>query len=157
MSQKALLLSIHSRFAEMIFSGTKTIELRRRRPRVNTGDLVFVYVPTPVRALIGAFEVGRTIEGPPKSIWKNWSSATGLTQAAFDRYFFGRKLAYGIVIKKYWRLDESVGLETLRKRKRGFHPPQAFHYLPLGQLAALGSLCIDSLRSGMRPLQVRAK
>src|SRR2546426_10250110 len=102
MLQKALLLSIRSRFADMIFSGKKTIELRRRRPRVASGDLVFVYVPTPVRALIGAFEVNRVVEQTPATLWENWGSQTGLSRSDFDRYFSGRKMGYGILVKSFW-------------------------------------------------------
>src|SRR6185503_3263930 len=65
MPNQALLISVRPRFAEMIFAGTKVVELRRLRPRIGTGDLVFVYVSSPVMALAGAFEVGEVVSGAP--------------------------------------------------------------------------------------------
>ena len=38
-----ILLSIHPRFAEAIFDGTKKVELRRRAPKLMAGDEVVVF------------------------------------------------------------------------------------------------------------------
>jgi hypothetical protein len=42
MSQRAVLISIKPMYADLIFAGTKTIELRRVCPKVGPGDLVLV-------------------------------------------------------------------------------------------------------------------
>jgi len=55
----AFLISIRPRFAEMIFSGSKTVELRRVCPKVSVGDLALVYVSSPAMELRGSFEVGK--------------------------------------------------------------------------------------------------
>ena len=59
----ALLLSIHPEYAEKIFDGTKRVELRRVRPRLQNGDLVIVYVSSPVKAVCGAFRVDNVVAG----------------------------------------------------------------------------------------------
>jgi predicted transcriptional regulator len=140
MTQTALLVSIRPRFAELIFSGSKQIELRRRCPRINAGDAVFVYVSSPVMALIGAFEVGKIVEGTPAKIWRTWGTQTGLDRAEYDRYFEGISVAYGLVIVRSWRLPTPVKLASLRRRHAGFHPPQAYHYVPLTRLSRLGGM-----------------
>jgi predicted transcriptional regulator len=145
-SQTGLLLSIRPRFADLIFNRTKHIELRRRRPRVKTGDLVFVYVSSPVMALIGAFEVKNVVEATPAKLWKSWNVQTGLTRKEFDAYFAGRNKGFGLVIANAWRLPAPVKLASLRKRHTGFRPPQAYHYFPLTKLSRLGGVALEAVR-----------
>ena len=62
--------------------------------------MVFVYVSSPVMALIGAFEVKEVVAAPPAKIWRGWDGETGLTREEFDKYFEGITIAYGIVIAR---------------------------------------------------------
>ena len=130
MTNNALLISIRPRFAEMIFAGSKTIELRRLRPRIGKGDMVFVYVPSPVMALEGAFEVDEIVSGSPNHIWRRFGSQTGLVKQEFDKYFVDKKIAFAIKIRRFWRLASPVRLAVLRKQRNGFHPPQGYLYIP---------------------------
>ena len=57
-----VLLSIKPKYADKIFNGTKTVELRRICPKVTEGDLILVYVSSPVKALVGEFEVKKIVE-----------------------------------------------------------------------------------------------
>jgi predicted transcriptional regulator len=129
MPNQALLISVRPRFAEMIFAGSKVVELRRLRPRICRGDMVFVYVSSPVMALQGAFEVGEVVAGTPRSIWRKFNGGTGLLKCEFDLYYSGKKTAYAILIKRVWRLPAPVRLAKLRKEQNGFHPPQSYHYI----------------------------
>jgi predicted transcriptional regulator len=129
MAKHALLISVRPRFAEMIFAGTKTVELRRIRPRVGKGDLVFVYVSSPVMALEGAFEVSEVVCGKPSSIWRRFNGRTGLSKCEFDAYYEGKQMAFAIMIHQQWKLPTPVRLAKLRRHKDGFHPPQSYHYI----------------------------
>ncbi len=129
MSKHALLLSIRPRFAQMIFAGTKTVELRRVRPTIKAGDLVLVYVTSPTKELQGAFKVSQTVTGSPASIWKNYGKQTGVTRAEFDTYFSGKDQAHALIIENAWTLPKPVRLACLREEKHGFRPPQSFHYI----------------------------
>jgi predicted transcriptional regulator len=129
MPKHALLISVHPKFAEKIFAGTKVVELRRVRPRIGKGDLVFVYVSSPVMALEGAFEVGDIVAGTPNSIWRQFNGGSGLSKSEFDAYYKGKETAFAILIRKLWRLPVPVRLAKLRKERSGFHPPQSYHYI----------------------------
>jgi predicted transcriptional regulator len=129
MANRALLLSIRPKYAEMIFAGLKTVELRRTRPRVNPRDLALVYVSAPVKSLVGAFIVSRVIEASPEELWKNVSEHCGVSKAEFDSYFAGCNLGFGIELSAQWKLERSVSLAQLRTRRKRFHPPQSYHYL----------------------------
>jgi predicted transcriptional regulator len=113
----------------MIFAGTKTVELRRMRPRLKNGDMVFVYVSSPVKALGGAFEVAEMLSGSPSSIWRQFGSETGLSRQEFDDYCSGKSVVYGIKVRRCWRLADPIMLANLKKRRNGFHPPQGYHYI----------------------------
>lgn len=57
MVRKVALMSIRPEYAEKVFSGDKQIELRRQRPQLEAGDIVVVYVTSPLCEVAGAFSV----------------------------------------------------------------------------------------------------
>lgn len=127
--RSALLLSIQPHHAEKIFNGTKRVELRRVRPRIVAGDLVLVYVSTPIKALMGAFEVKAVVEASPRKLWQAVANDSGLTREAFFKYYSGASLGFGIRLRKVWSLPEPVALASLRKNWSSFRPPQSYQYL----------------------------
>ena len=137
-NHQALLLSIRPRFVDSIFAGTKTVELRRVKPRVRAGDLVVVYASGAIKGLFGAFEVTGVTAGSPDYIWKKHNKGSGLTREEFDHYFTGVETGYAICIGKLWRLPEPVLLPTLRTRRKGFRPPQSYQYWSLEDLLVVG-------------------
>ena len=70
MSLNVLLLSIHEKYADKIFDGCKTVELRRLKTRLNMGDLVIVYVTSPRKEIVGILEVAKVVALPPDLLWK---------------------------------------------------------------------------------------
>ena len=74
MPNEILLISIKPKYAEQIFNGEKTVELRRVKTRLTTGDLVLVYVTSPKQALIGYFKVEKVIlvENLQDNLQKFW-------------------------------------------------------------------------------------
>ena len=137
MNQQAVLMSIKPQYADLIFEGTKTIELRRRCPKVAIGDLILVYVSGPRMALVGAFEVGGIIEGPPALVCGDWLAKACVTREVFMTYFTGCDQAYGIEIKRSWQFETATELKTLRRRKGGFCPPQSYRYIRQGEFQTM--------------------
>lgn len=137
-SGTALLISVRPRFVEQIFAGTKTVELRRIRPRVKAGDLVIVYASGSQKAIVGAFLIADVLVASPSSIWKRFASNTGLTKSEFETYFSGLETGFAIDIARTWQLASPVNLETLRRQRGGFHAPQGYRYLDLGQVLTIG-------------------
>jgi predicted transcriptional regulator len=134
----ALLISIRPRFVEAIFAGTKTVELRRVKPRLSAGDLVVIYASGSTKGIVGAFEVEGVTTATPGSIWRKHNGSSGLAKAEFDDYFEGTQVGHAIRIGKVWQLPSPVLLGTLRKRRAGFRPPQSYHYWKLEDLLRLG-------------------
>jgi len=135
---KALLVSIRPRFAQQIFAGTKTVELRRIRPRVQAGDLVVVYASGEQKALVGAFQIAKVYAASPNSIWRRFGTKTGITKAELDIYYSGLETGFAIEVERTWRLPAPVDLAALRRQRGGFHAPQSYRYLDLGEVLKLG-------------------
>lgn len=146
----AVLLSIRPEYAKKIFSGDKTVELRRKCPRVKNGDLVLVYVSSPVKALIGAFRVDDVISKPPIELWEKVKNKAGITLKEFNMYYDGASVGHGIYFSEVWHLPEPVELEKIRELIPGFHPPQAYQYLShSGNTHGLVRVALDGQKRGM--------
>src|ERR1035437_1926519 len=144
MNNHALLISIRPRFAEMIFAGSKTVELRRVCPRISSGDLALVCVSSPTKELQGAFEVGKVISASPSALWKKIGKKSGVTRKEFFAYFHGKTEAHALVIKRAWKLPVAICLTALRRSKGGFRPPQSFHYLKRNKSSLLTAFAIST-------------
>jgi predicted transcriptional regulator len=148
----ALLLSIRPHFVDLIFAGTKTVELRRVKPRVKAGDLVVVYASGATKGMVGAFEVAGVTAAAPSSIWRKFKGGSGLTKQGFDNYFAGATVGYAIRIGKRWKIQEPVPLNTLRKRRAGFRPPQSYHYWKLDELLQISGEAFSSRVKNRTPI-----
>ncbi|RKZ39440.1 MAG: hypothetical protein DRQ49_11465, partial [Gammaproteobacteria bacterium] len=123
------LLSVRPKYADKIFERTKTVELRRIRPKLlEEGDLVLLYVSSPVQALTGAFKVDKIIEKPLKDLWRMVRKKAGITRQEFDNYYDGVSVGVGIFFKvqDVQQLDKPISLDILKEQF--FHPPQGFRY-----------------------------
>lgn len=137
MADEILLISIRPEHANKIFGGSKKVELRRLKPKVRTGDLVLVYVSSPVQALVGAFSVGKVVEAKPQILWDQVKEIACITKGQFDDYYTGTRTAYGIYIKEVRQLPKPVKLGSLRNIFSSFHPPQSYRYVTSVEAAAI--------------------
>src|SRR3954469_7433444 len=113
-NSRYVLLSIQPRYAVQIFDGTKTVELRRSFPRLYKTGSVIVYVSTPVKAVMGGFQINRVLKAEPQEIWEAAGKAAGVTREQFDQYYTGVENGYAIFIDDVWRYKTPIPLETLR-------------------------------------------
>jgi len=129
MHRKALLLSVRPVFVEKLLAGTKTVELRRIRPRVETGQSVLIYGTSPRMALLAHATVHMIEVAEPPMLWERVREAAGLTWNEYRRYFRGTKQAVGIWLTDVIALDRQLSLYELRERWPWFQPPQSFRFL----------------------------
>lgn len=131
MSQKAppLLISLKPEYADLVFSGLKTAELRRRISTFVENRDVFIYVSSPVMELRGAFRVGQIWEGTPQDIWQTVSKMAGVSRKVFDEYYQGKDIAFAMEIMEVREFTNPPSLATLRKRFPNFVVPQSYRYL----------------------------
>ena len=136
-----LLLSIRPEYATKIFNQTKTVELRRVRPRLlNEGDRVVVYVSSPEKAVVGSFKVDNIVEKPVTELWGEVEKLAGISHEDFYDYYYGVRLGVGIFLKDIHRFSQPVELHRLRNKLPNLKPPQSFRYLTVNQFNIVTSL-----------------
>jgi predicted transcriptional regulator len=129
MSGAAILFSIHPKYAEKIFEGTKTVELRRVRPRkIEEGVLALLYVSSPIKSLCGAFKVNKIIEKPVNQLWDEVKDEAGIGYEEFESYYQGATTGVGIFFSEVWCLPTPIKLQELQDELISFYPPQGFRY-----------------------------
>lgn len=124
---KTLLMSIKPRFSDLIFSGEKRYELRRRSGRLEAGDLVVVYASSPVKAVVGVFKVGGVASGPVEALWDEFGDEFGVQRNEYVAYFDGLREANAIQVEQPVEV-KPVPLSELRERNHRFRPPQSYMY-----------------------------
>ncbi|MBY0313268.1 MAG: hypothetical protein K2W85_14460 [Phycisphaerales bacterium] len=128
-ARRMLLLSVRPEFAEPLISGEKRFELRRVRPAIGPGDVVWLYSTQPRCALIGGVAVAAVHRQRVSTLWRRVRGKCGVSQADFKGYFAGLDEGYAIEVCAPTPLHEPLTLEELRRRVPGFSPPQSYWYL----------------------------
>jgi predicted transcriptional regulator len=119
-----VLLSIKPEFAKKIFDGTKKYEFRRKIFK-NDVSKVVVYASSPVKSVIGEFEVADILYNDTETLWQKTKKYSGITKDFFDAYFAEQDKAYAIKVGKMLIYDKPKLLSELGL---GF-APQSFVYL----------------------------
>lgn len=120
-----VILSIKPAFAEKIFDGTKKYEFRRAIFKNQQIEKVLVYASSPVKKIIGEFEIDKIISLDLLSLWNTTSQHSGITKDYFDEYFVNKERGFAIKIKNIKRYI------TTKCIRADYHliPPQSFLYL----------------------------
>ncbi|MFK4106146.1 ASCH domain-containing protein [Streptomyces sp. NPDC019531] len=126
--ERALLLSLHPRFATAILTGAKTVELRRQRVAVPPGTLVIIYATSPVMALTGTARLTGVDTAAPGQIWRRHRTNCGISKAEYTAYMNGADHASALLLDTPRPLSSPVPLDHLRTTS-AFHPPQSYRYL----------------------------
>ena len=130
------LISIRPIFADAIFNGSKTVELRRKIPPIAAGVRLWIYVTKPVGAVKGVAEVSEIIDGSPDDVWRACAGRAGLDRAHFDAYFHGSERAFGLVLRNV-NSGVPAPIELLKTLRPSFHPPQVITRLSPSEASGL--------------------
>ena len=128
-AMRPLLLSLKPRYADLVFEGLKTAELRRRIASHIENRAVFVYVSSPTMELRGGFRVGQVWRGDPEQVWYMVSKLAHVDKQDFDTYFEGLSFAYAFEIKEVWEYRKPISLNVLRSEFPNFVVPQSWRYV----------------------------
>jgi predicted transcriptional regulator len=133
------IISIHPTHAEAILAGTKTIELRRRIPKLLSGTKLWIYATRPTAAIIGVATIADVARAHPKTIWKHHRNGAGVDHDSFKEYFNGSQEGFAILLAAVKRVGP-VTIDQLRGIRDRFHPPQVITVLTSAEAKALRSL-----------------
>ena len=121
-----VILSIRPNFCNVIFSGQKKYEYRKRVFTRSDVDKVYIYATKPICRIVGYFTIAAMIEDSPTEIWKITHKGGGISKEYFDDYFKHSETAYAIKIGQVVKLDNPIDPKEVIK---DFHAPQNFMYV----------------------------
>ncbi|WP_418502081.1 ASCH domain-containing protein [Flagellimonas sp.] len=125
---KVIVISIKPEFANLIFEGSKKIELRKSSPDAQPGDLMIVYSTSPEMAVVGICMIQEVIKSTPSEIWINHSEVLGIDEKRFYEYYSETNKAIGIVLSNVRRFKSKMPLKKVKEIFPSFSPPQTFKY-----------------------------
>lgn len=128
-AERLLFLSVKPRFANAILDGSKTIELRRRPPLIETPTEALIYSSSPAMELAGACWVNDIVAMAPWTLWRAYGKQCGVSRREFMDYFDGLDIAHGLILSKVHRFVSPVHLADIRVEHEGFQPPQSYRYV----------------------------
>lgn len=126
MTHTDALISIRPRYVDQIISGTKTVEIRRRRVSLLPDSRLWIYSTTPVGKVRVLARIRSVNTGAPIAVWRKWGKFTGLEPEDYFNYLYGATQATAISLEVLQVLQPAPGLSFLRSRLGSFHPPQFF-------------------------------
>jgi len=124
--ENKVLLSIKPEFVNKIFNGEKKFEYRRVIFKDKNVSKIVVYASSPVKKVIGEFDVGEIINTTKNDLWEKTRKYSGITKEYFDQYFDDKDFGYAIEIKSVERFDKP---KCLNEEYGMSFPPQSFVYL----------------------------
>ncbi len=121
----SVLMSIKPEFAKKIFNGSKKYEFRRIIFKNQRIKKVVVYASSPIKKVIGEFEISKVLEMNLEDLWRETNSHSGISKDLFMDYYRGKDRGFAIKIAKVKVYPEPLCLRGDFNLK----PPQSFQYL----------------------------
>lgn len=120
-----VLLSIKPQFVEKIFAGTKKFEYRKVIFKRQDVTSVIIYCSSPVKLVVGEFEIKGILSEKKDCLWKNTGNASGISKDFYDSYFFNKQIANAIEIGKIKKYKTPKKLMDYNIK----YAPQSFCYV----------------------------
>lgn len=143
-SYRNAIISIQPKYADAIFTGAKTVELRRRIPILEKGTRLWIYATRPRAAIIGLVFVDEILRGSPATIWKRHKDEVFIGKDDFNDYYRGTDKAVAILLKGAVLCHCPVNIVKLREMKTGFHPPQVLVSISESESNSLSEFAFNS-------------
>lgn len=142
-----VLISLKPEFAEAIAEGRKTVELRRRFPKVERGCRLVIYATQPVGAVVGFATIRDVIFASPTAIERTYRSRAALSRRRFRAYFAGCARAVAVEIENHISIGPHR-LDDLPLILPGFLAPQSWRYVTASEIHALQQPAVGRGGSG---------
>lgn len=123
--RSVVLLPIQPRYANPILDGVKRVEFRKRAFRREVSHVV-VYSSSPVKQVVGFFEILGIDEAPPAQLWSRYSHVGAILKEDYDRYFSRCDDGVAIRVGKVHVFKKPFPLGDISPELRA---PQSYAYL----------------------------
>ena len=127
-----VLLSIKPKYVTSSIEGDKRYEFRKTIFKNREINRIYIYSSSPVKKIIGTFEIGGILEDHPNYLWDMVKEYAGINDRDFFTYFERKSRAFAIEIQNLRELPDPIDpYETMP----GFVPPQSYCYMDGLQVA----------------------
>lgn len=134
---KAIVLSIKPKYAELILSGSKTVEFRRVWAAESV-DTIAIYASAPIQKLLGVVQVSDVVRAKPATLWGYCSKrGGGLSKAELSAYMNGKDAGFAVLLNDAKRFSQGIDPYKVIK---DFSPPQSFRYMTAAEIRKLEKL-----------------
>jgi len=122
-----ILLSMHPTYAELVFSGAKQVEIRRKFSRRWKGRQAVVYGTQPLGSLMGEVTLSEVTPGMPADIWERFGAKAGCSHDEFSAYVGDCREVFAIELSNLKPYLSPVGIAQVSHLIReDLRPPQSF-------------------------------
>ena len=130
-----ILMSIRPPYVEMLVSGWKTVEIRKRAVRAPAGARIWIYATSPRQEVVASARLEAVVLETPEKIWRAFGDRVGIDRGEFDAYVGEAEVVAALCLTEITELDAPL---CPRGEKPAFRPPQSYAFLrDAGLLAAL--------------------
>jgi type I restriction enzyme S subunit len=121
-----VLLSIKPRYVKSILEREKRYEFRKTIFKNREINRIFIYSSSPVKKIVGTFEIGGILEDHPVDLWDTVKEFAGIDNQDFFAYFDGKSRAFAIEIQNLKEFNDPIDPYEMMP---GFVPPQSYCYM----------------------------
>lgn len=125
-----VLLSVKSVYAELLISGCKTVELRRKFPQdLPKGTEIYIYASGSLKKIIGKCEIQKIEKLKIKELWKKCADSAMISWDDFENYFNDCEFGFAIYVSKPLRFENTLRLTEFKSNLTDNRPPQSYCYI----------------------------
>ena len=125
--ENSILFSIKPSYADKIFKGDKTIEIRRKFSNKWIGHKACVYASSPVSGIVGEVKIDDVIVDEPECIWTKYESEIGCSKDQYDEYVGTASEVYAIRLTNVNSYKHTINLDdTSIWSEKKLTPPQSY-------------------------------
>lgn len=121
-----VIISLKPEYGELVLSGSKTVELRNRVVRIESGTTLWIYVTRPVGKIVAQARVRSVVYDSPPAIWTRYCEQMCIDQEGFADYVGGRDQVSALVLEDVRKMDTPITVGSIRRVVGAFHPPQFY-------------------------------
>ena len=121
-----ILMSIKPRYVDMIVSGRKTVEIRKKAVRASAGARIWFYATRPRQQVVASARLKAVAAATPAEIWRTFGDRTGIDRAEFAAYVGEAEVASALCLTEVTSLDPPL---CPRDGAPAFRPPQSYAFV----------------------------
>lgn len=122
-----LVVSIRPSHAEAIFSGRKSVEVRRNFPSKWKGNRLGIYATKPLAQLMGEATIADVQQSDPADIWERFGDRIGATREEFSSYTEGADCVSALLLDHVCAYSYPIPLAQVQTLLDApLRPPQSY-------------------------------